>query len=46
MTRGQAEYQDYLNSCKVNNVEPKFFICPKCDHPIKKDGVCPQCSNV
>jgi predicted amidophosphoribosyltransferase len=44
MTRGQAEYLDYLNSCKAQNKEPEVFICFKCQHPLNtKNDICPQC---
>jgi rubrerythrin len=43
-TRGAAEYQDYLRQCEAKGEEPKVFICPGCDHPLKsKDDKCPQC---
>ena len=45
MTRGQAEYEDYLRQCAAKNEEPKVFICGKCQHPLKKkEDKCPQCN--
>lgn len=44
MTRGQAEYLDYLRQCAAKKEEPKVFICSKCDRPLKtKNEMCPQC---
>jgi rubrerythrin len=44
MTRGQAEYQDYVRSQLAKGKPIEVFICSKCDHPLKTaDAKCPQC---
>jgi len=44
MTRGQAEYLDYIRQCEAKNEKPKVFICHRCDHPLEKEeDPCPQC---
>lgn len=44
MTRGQAEYLDYLRSCEEKGEQQQYFICWNCQHPLTAaHEPCPQC---